>query len=175
VSKIKWKKPIANFQNDLNFGRIGELAFLHASKGTLEPLDGRNGDMKIIKNNLKLELKVDKYDHSKTENFFIERFSYGNKPGGVFRAMEDGSDFLAYYFQNPGFLYLFRTVELMARVQEIQHKFTLIDIPNTTHITRGYKIPRHFFQDLEVSPDEAGFKFDSSEFEWFRRFNKASL
>ncbi len=168
-----WTKQPADFNTDLNFGRLAELAFLHAARPSVEPLDGKQGDF-ALKDGSKLELKTDRYDHAKTQNFFVERYSYGDKPGGPFRALLDGSEYFAYYFENPGFLYLFRTVEFMARVQEVQRNYQLIEIPNRNHVTRGYKMPRSLFADLELKPSQIGLEFDSAKYQEFKTWQKAT-
>lgn len=168
-----WKKP-ANFKTDLARGRIGELAFIHASQGTLTPIDGRNGDM-ITAKGLKLEQKTDFYNMDKTENIFIEKYSYGNKLGGPFRALEDGSQFFAYVFNSHGKLFLYDTAVLVDALNRLLQRLDSIDVVNIRHTTKGYKVPRAWLSELEITPEEAGFKFSSEAYLWYVNYNKAEV
>lgn len=174
MSKLVWQKAKANFKTDLLFGQKAEAAFLHATDGTLKQLDGRNGDFEVVASGTKLELKVDRYDHSKTPNFFVEKYSYGTKLGGAFRALEDGSELFAYYFQTPGIVYLFKTQEFVDRVTKIEQGFDLTDVVNLRHTTQGYTMDRSLFEDLRLNLEEYGIKFDGERYRQFEGPSKAT-
>lgn len=175
MSERKWKKVTADFQKDLARGRIGELALLEACGTSVTPLDGKHGDLQVKKTGEKLEIKTDNYDHSKTNNFFLERYSYGFQPGGPFQSLAHGCKYFIYCFSNPGFFYIFNTEKLCKRLLEIQstNRYTLIDIPNKGFTTRGWKLPRELFADLELTWEDIGVKFNATKYSEFISFNKA--
>jgi hypothetical protein len=172
----KWKKPIPNFQADLARGRIGELAFLHATKGTVEPTDGRTGDFIIKGTKTKIEVKSDYYDPNKTPNLFLEKYRSGNKPGGCFQALEHGCKYFLYCFVQTGTIYAFKTKELCERLDLLHDSknLTLTSVENPNYTTRGLKVHRDLVTDLMIDLSEIGIKYDSSQYRWYIEFNKAT-
>lgn len=143
----------ANFASDLAAGQQSELLFfekLFPSK--LERTDGRKGDFRILKTGELLELKSDNYDYFKTPNFFIERYSYDDKPGGPFQSLENGVKYYCYFFPNSGHFFLFDT-ELLVR--HLNWRFAdapLVPVKNKNYVTRGYKIERALLAHLIIGP-----------------------
>jgi hypothetical protein len=171
----KWKKPVPNFQADLARGRIGELGFLHATKGTVEPTDGRTGDFVLTGTKIKLEVKSDYYDPSKTSNFFIEKYRSGNKPGGVWQAQEHGCKYFLYCFVKTGTIYAFNTKKLCERLDLLHDSknLTLTSVNNPGYTTRGLKVHRDLVTDLMLNLSDIGVTFDSKEYLWYINYNKA--
>ena len=114
----------------------------------LEQLDGKKGDLLIIGTNKIVELKTDRYDHDKYNNFIMERFSYEDKPGGVWQAKKNKVKYLVYWFVNNDKMYIFDVVRLYYRMKRLSKKYKLLEKHNANHITRYYKIPREEFADL---------------------------
>jgi len=174
---IKWVKPIkANFQSDLAKGRIGELALLHATGGTLTPTDGRTGDFVITGTRIKVEVKSDGYDIDKTPNLFIEKYSYGNKPGGCYQALEHGCKYFVYIFAKSGDLFCFETRALVDRINLLHDSVNLklTDVPNPNYTTRGLKVNRDLITDLMLEPKDIGIKYDSDKYKWYINYNRAT-
>lgn len=161
-----WKKPTANFKTDLLRGKTGEAALLAAFGNTVTATDGRKGDMIISATGALMEIKTDYYPHDKTKNFFCERYSYDNQPGGVWQAAVHKAEFFVYMFADPGFSYIYRTMDFLRRMKQIeaQNRFPLIDIPNRGYTTRGYKVPRELFSDLELTWEQIDVKFNSKKY-----------
>lgn len=134
-----------NFQASLKVGKAGETAFmaLAANAGiTLTPTDGREGDFTDEARHV-WEVKSDSYDHQKTSNFFIERYSNVDKGtnGGPWQALEHGCTYFAYFFPLNGIAYVFKTVDLVEQLR-VTPLGTPIDIRNVRHTTVGFKVSR---------------------------------
>lgn len=173
---MTWTKPTPNFQSDLARGRIGELAFIHACEGTVEPLDGREGDAKIKGTRTKLEIKSDSYNMDKTPNFFMEKYRSGNKPGGVYQSIEHGCKYYIYVYVPNSEIFIFDTRALADRLDLLHDSknLTLTSVGNGSYTTRGLKIHRDWVTDLMLTPEQAGFTFDKDKYAWYVNFNKAS-
>lgn len=171
---IKWKKTInADFKADLARGRIGELAFLHATEGTLIPTDGRTGDFMLGKH--KVEVKNDHYDMNNTENFFMEVYSSGTKPGGAYQALEHGCKYYCYIYVPNAELFIFDTKALCERLDLLHdsRNLTLTSVGNRGYTTRGLKVHRDWLMDLVIEPSTIGLKYDNSKYNWYINYNKA--
>lgn len=138
------------FEDSLKEGQYGEETFFKRFHDKLRRLDGLKNDFEIIKNNKKIELKSDYYDMSRTKNFFLERFSYGEKDGGPWQALNNKNDYFCYYYVKNDVCFVFDTKRLVERLDEISNKYKLISIPNKNHTTRGYKIPRTELEDIVI-------------------------
>jgi len=173
---MKWRKTInADFKTDLARGRIGELAFLHATAGSVTPTDGREGDFVVTGTKIKLELKTDMYDMDKTENFFFEVYRSGNRPGGAFQALEHGCKYFLYCFSPNAVVYAFDTKALAERLELLHdsRNLTLTSVGNKGYTTRGLKVHRDLVTDLMLELSDIGVKYDSEQYKWFRDFNRA--
>lgn len=134
-----------NFKQDLAFGQQGErnfmaLAFKHGV--ILHQTDGRHGDLRDKQGNV-WEVKVDRYDHAKTSNLFLEMYSDVDKGklGGPGQALLNDCLYFAYYFPNPGIAYIFLTKDLVEQMKQIdlgQPKY----IQNTKWCSVGYAVNR---------------------------------
>ena len=143
----------AIFKDDLAIGQASELLFFEKLFPTkLERTDGRKGDFKILSTGELLELKSDNYDFFATKNFFMERYSYGDKPGGAHQALANGVKYYCYFFPNSGHFFLFDTQLLVNYLDWRFANSPLIEVKNAGYITRGYKIERSLLAHLLISP-----------------------
>ncbi len=140
-----------NFSKSLVVGKAGEKAFmaLAAAAGiTLEQTDGRKGDF-VDEHGSVWEVKSDSYDHDRTANFFIERYSNIDKgtDGGPWQSLAHGCTYFAYFFPLNNIAYVFKTVDLVEQLR-VTPLGNPIDIRNVRHTTVGFKIPR-----VSLKPD----------------------
>lgn len=134
-----------NFKQDLAFGQQGErnfMALAYKQGVVLHQTDGRRGDLKD-KQGHTWEVKVDRYDHAKTANFFLEMYSDIDrmKLGGPGQALLNDCLYFAYYFPNPGIAYVFNTKDLVEQMKQIdlgKPKY----VQNSRWTTVGYAVPR---------------------------------
>lgn len=147
---------VHNFRTSLAKGKAAEAKFLERFKGKITQLGGKGPDFRIVKTNRLLEVKHDSYDPAKTVNYFLERYSYGEKDGGPHQALAKGAHYFAYCFSITGDIYLFDTHTLVERLNEIVKSINppLISIFNSTHVTRGYKLARSLFSDILLNIDD---------------------
>lgn len=146
-----------NFQTDLKAGQAGEKALLKLWP-ELTLLSGKGADATLPDGEL-VEIKADRYDHAKTENFFIEFLGDvdRNKEGGPWKAEKDGCKYFVYYFSNPGIAYVFENDDLLQQVSDyiLTHNPKLVEIQNKRWLTVGYKIPRVSLVPLRVLHSKA--------------------
>lgn len=148
-SKRGSKEAMFIFDNSLREGQKGEELFHKAFPDRLEKLDGFKNDF-ILDGKYFIELKSDYYDINRTPNFFMERWGDKEKksPGGPWQALLNGNHYYIYFFPKNGIYYSFTTKELVDRLEKIIYDLPLIDIPNKTWITQGYKINRELLRDI---------------------------
>jgi hypothetical protein len=101
----------------------------------------------------KVELKTDFYDHSKTRNFFIERWSDFDKekPGSLWQSVPKGVNQFIYWYKTSGKLYVFTVdldkligiIEQLVEEKHIEMKF----IQNKGYKGGGWCIPRNLLKD----------------------------
>lgn len=136
------RKEPHDFQKSLKRGQKGEAEFFSLFSDVLERLDGYTVDFRIKKSGKTVELKTDLYDPSKSENFFMERFSYGDKPGGPWQSLDKGADYFVYFFPSSNLIYAWETKVLVAALDMMVKGSYLINVRNIAHTTRGYKVER---------------------------------
>ena len=152
-----FRRMIHNFGDSNKVGQEGEKLFLKAfdnleshPKGITGPdfVDTDTGDL--------IELKTDTYDLS-TGNFFLEKYSdvIQKTPGGLYQALEKGSDVFVYFYINSPKKSYFIFPDLkaaIARLDEIVDKknIELSKIRNNGYVTAGYKIPRIYMRQFFV-------------------------
>lgn len=144
-------KKVWDFQVQLEFGNRSEELFAERYPRKLEIYPGREYDFTVKCNGQKLELKTDSYNLTKTENFFLERYSDVHKktPGGPWRAAGDKVDIFCYYFVRHNTWFEFRDLpKLIKRLDELTANKGLVHIKNRGWITGGYKVPRSALEDL---------------------------
>ncbi len=131
-----------NFARSLAKGKESEVLLLKLWP-QLTPTDGRKGDF-LLPSGDKLEVKSDNYDHEKTGNMFIERWSDFDKKkeGGPWQALEHGAKYFFYWFPLNRVGYMFETQNLVDFLAETEHTYTPVLIENARWTTVGYKVPR---------------------------------
>lgn len=133
------------FKEMLAYGQEQERKFIKIYKThKLALSEDRRWDY-LTPRGLKVELKSDTYDYTKTDNFFMEKYSDMAKksPGGPWRAAEDGVDIWIYWFPKNKVYYEFRNLdELIKVLNEMTEKMYVIGIKNQAWITGGFKVPR---------------------------------
>lgn len=150
-ARIGNKERCFIFEESLKEGYNGEKIFANYYKEKLiwinEPY---KPDFQIVKNQKFLELKSDYYDENKTPNFFFERFSKKEAmaPGGPWQALEKKCDIFAYFFVKSKRVYFFNTRKLVEKLNNIVINQKLVDIPNKTWITSGYKVLRESLSQI---------------------------
>ncbi len=143
----------AKFTDDLSFGQEAEKQFSSLFPA-LVCTDGRKGDFRNSKGEL-VELKTDRYDHDRTLNFFMERYSFRDVDGGPFQSRNNSVKWYVYRYAKAGQLYVFNVQALCNYLQWRYSDDDLIKVINETHITRGWKIKREDLAHLLVNPQEA--------------------
>jgi hypothetical protein len=149
-----------SFKKSLSIGQMGETLYFAASNGTLERLDGRKADFRVMSSDDLVELKTDSYSMS-TGNFFIERYSDVNKksPGGPFQASANGCKYFDYFYVQDLAIFRFNTEELCQWIKEHEAELKPMNIGNTTWTTQGYLVKRELVKHLyEVSHLEISLK-----------------
>lgn len=141
---------IHEFKKDLKRGQRGEAQFADLFADKVKRESGYLQDFTILKNSRTIELKCDYYDASKTENFFFERFSYGDKDGGPWQALGKDIDYFVYFFPSIMHFYVFKTSTLVQELNKICDGAYLIGVQNSGYTTRGYKVPRHLLDSIAI-------------------------
>lgn len=147
-------KQVHDFETSLKLGKKGESEFHALFSDVLTRSSGYIEDFVITATGEKCELKVDSYDISKTENYFMEAFSYGDKRGGPWQSLEKGIDYFIYYFPIGESISIWRTKELVKLLDKVTDGQYIINIRNTSHNTRGFKVRRDLLADLELDIEQ---------------------
>jgi hypothetical protein len=150
----KLNKPTYSFEKSLKKGKQAENMFLEYFGDKIEKLDGFMSDFRIIATGETIELKTDFYCPTKTENLFIERYSYGEVDGGPRQSLQKGSKYWVYWFPKANLFYCFKTARLVNLLEKIEQNYKLIPVFNLTHTTRGYKIPRAELEKIAIPLEE---------------------
>mgnify|MGYP001059935976 CR=1 FL=1 len=144
---------IHNFKDSLKYGNKKEAEFCKLFP-ELELLDGYIADMKIRSNGKTIDLKSDRYDLNKTGNFFMERYSYADKNGGVWQAADKNIDYYVYQFTKNNLIYVFKTWRLLKLMEENEGLFKQIKVYNTSHVTVGYLVPRELLEPIAMTMED---------------------
>lgn len=142
----KWDMKV-----QLEVGDRGEQLFMEKYPGKIELFPGREYDFTCLDTGAKIELKTDTYNMTKSNNFFMERFSDVHKetPGGPWRAERDNIDIFVYYFVRHNTWFQFTDLpQLVERLNLLTTKNGLVYIKNKGWVTGGYKINRDKLADL---------------------------
>ena len=144
-----------NFARSLAAGQAGEKLLLSLWP-QLTPTDGRRGDF-LLPSGEKMEVKSDSYDHNKTSNLFVERWSDfdAKKPGGAHQAQEHGAAYFFYWFPLNRIGYMFSVQDLVDFMDNFEFKYSPVLIENRSWTTVGYKVPR---EDLKAIYTKKEFK-----------------
>ena len=149
------------FKEQLQYGLAGERIFIDTYPELFTPYEGSNASDVLYKGVIPGEIKTDSYDMNKTPNFFMERYSvdFKRNSGGPWQALEKGSKFFIYHFEQQGLFFLFNDVsKLVERLEGLvnEHGLGVIKVPNKHYNTLGYKIRREWLEDLYIRPIQLG-------------------
>lgn len=144
-----------SFYSDLRFGQDAER-LLTMKYTFLEQTDGRKGDLRIKGTNIIIEKKADSYDPDKYNNFIMERWSKEGVAGGPFQSLKNKCRYFLYQFVQKNRIYVFDTVQLVARIKKLvkKHELPLYDKSNIKYTTQYYKIPISLLEDLNVGMEK---------------------
>jgi hypothetical protein len=156
----EFKTPLTlkekDFNKDLKRGHEGEHSFFMRFQSCLTHLDGRNADFEINKTAETIELKTDYYDHDQTPNFFMEKYSYLDTPGGPWQALSKKIDYFIYFYPSNGALYIFNTAQLIKKLKKLEPILKLVTVKNKGYSTRGYKVSRQLLEDIMLDEETIG-------------------
>ena len=156
--KAKWasktETPKPEFKKDLKRGHEGENTFYQKYQSSVTHLDGRNADFEINKSGETIELKTDFYNYDKTVNFFMERYSYGEEPGGPWASLKKKITYYIYQFPSHDIMFIFNTAQLVKKLEKMESKLKLINVQNKNYLTRGYKVPIIELAGIELQPED---------------------
>lgn len=143
-------KKIFDFQERLKFGNQNEQLFMSIYRQPLQLIKEHYADFRLEDGTI-VELKSDSYDHDKTENFFIERYSSieSQKPGSFWQSEPKGVGLFIYFFPSNNCYYEFRDLpKVISKLDDIikEGKIKPTKVFNKGWTGLGYKIPR---KDLE--------------------------
>jgi hypothetical protein len=142
-----------NAQN--NIGKAGEKLFC-SFYANLNPstTDGIKHDL-VVENGKTVEIKTDTYSMEATPNFFFER--YGNdktlKPGGPWRAVEDGIDYFVYFFLQDKTFFWLDPVKLTRFLDKYTQDLKPKTVQNKGYSSIGYCVPREVCEELFLRVD----------------------
>lgn len=153
-----------SFYSDLKFGQDSERLLLEMYP-FLEYTDGRKSDFIIKGTNIHIEKKADSYDMNKYSNIIIERYGSGKKDGGPFSSLKNGCRFFVYMFVQNGRIFVFNTVQLVARVKKLAkaNKIKMFEKENASWTTSYYKVPITELEDLDVGMEKLRRLYEQSE------------
>lgn len=139
------KNKIWDFKTQLSQAEKHELEFVKIyKKHKLTKSTDRRWDFNTPRG-LKVELKCDTYDVTKTPYFFAERYSdmYKKTPGGIWQSQTHDVDIFIYWFVNSRVYYEFRDLTKLIQVlNKMTEKMYVVGVRNKGYITGGFKLPR---------------------------------
>jgi hypothetical protein len=147
---MSWNKTW-DMQTQLKQGKKAEeeMAERHPS-GLTVVTEHRLWDLESSCGRKKVELKTDTYDMSKTENFFMERWSVAEKekPGGPWQALENGANIFIYLFSKNNTYFECRDLKkLVKRLNTLTKDIKPTNIRNIKWTTQGFKVRRADLED----------------------------
>lgn len=137
-------------KQDLAFGLRAEKKILARFKPWLQDAPpGKKYDLETI-DGFGVEVKADRYKSSK--NIFLEKFYDVDKRkiGGPWRAEKDGAVYFVYWFTELDQTYVFRTKDLLVRLESLNLEPYRKRVPNARWMTEGYAVPRELIEDLSL-------------------------
>ena len=149
---------MSNFDKDLKRGEIGETLFSNMFGEFVAKSKDYAYDFIFTEAAKELcgktiEIKTDSYDPRKTRNFFMERHSNDTKmdDGGPWRGKRDGIHWYVYIFPIIKTMYVFESIRLVDRLNEICQGKGLVTVKGVgynPYRTLGYKVPIKEVEDL---------------------------
>jgi hypothetical protein len=142
---------VFSFKKQLTKGQKAEAQFSELFKDLVTRTEGYVEDFIINKGGAKLDLKTDFYCPSKTENFFMERYSYNKEPGGSWQALAKGVDYIVYFYPSCMQFHCFSVPTLVKELDKICKDRYLLNIYNQSHTTQGYLVKREELAHIELN------------------------
>lgn len=138
------------FEDSLKEGQKGEELFFDLNLDKLNRADGLKFDFTLKATGKTVELKSDYYDMTRTDNFFIERYSDFDKKtnGGPWQSFHNSVDYYVYFYVKNKKAFIFKTKDLVDKLNSICSELNLIFIPNKSWTTAGYKINRNLLEEV---------------------------
>jgi hypothetical protein len=139
------------FDKQLKVGQQGERLLLKHWPHPVRKHAELKGPDFVDSRGVVLELKTDTYPLEKTGNCFMERWGdlHLKKPGGPWRALDQGVDVLVYLFLSDRQVFIFEDLPgLVKRLDRLTQTMYIHTIPNRAWTTGGYKVPRAALADL---------------------------
>lgn len=141
---------VHEFAKDLKRGKKGESEFEQLFGDLVRREDGYLQDFTVLADNTTIELKTDSYDPTKTENFFMERWSYKDQDGGPWQSLRKGITYFIYFFPKSMQFHCFEVKALVKALDKLCEGQFILNIYNKTHVTQGYKVKRVDLEHLEL-------------------------
>lgn len=145
---------VHDFQKSLKIGKKAENEFFELFKDKIIQESGYLADFTIKKNKKTIELKRDSYDPTKTKNFFIERFSYNEEDGGPYQSLKKNIDYYIYWFPITNEFFCFEVKNLVRWLQKNYEQPYLLNIYNTSHVTKGFLVPREELEEIRIAIED---------------------
>jgi hypothetical protein len=145
---------VFDFQASLKKGQKAESEFYELFKDKVDRLDGYISDFKIIKNGKTIELKTDFHDPSKTLNFFMEKYSYDDKAGGPYQALEKKSDYFVFFFPSTMEFFCYKVKALVKWLDKYYDNPYLLNVYNKGHVTKGFLVKRAELEDIRIQLED---------------------
>jgi hypothetical protein len=145
---------IHSFKESLKKGQKAEAEFYALFKDKVSRSDGYIEDFKVLRTGKLLEVKTDSYDPSKTQNFFMERYSYDKQPGGPWQSQSKDIDYFIYWFPITMEFWCFKVDSLVAKLEELKDQCREVKVFNTGHVTTGLLVPRHLLQKININLED---------------------
>lgn len=140
-----------SFKEQLDIGTKGENMFLkYYPNATKSPVRAHDFNL----DGKKIELKTDTYPFSKTDNFFIERYSDYNKlkDGSVWQSAH--CDYFVYYFINEGIFFWFDMTKFREFLDKYIEGKSYVLIKNKGWTALGYKVNREDCKNFIIKEDK---------------------
>ena len=139
-----------DFQTQLEVGEAGEAFLLKHCPHLSRPVKATREYDLVTTAGHSVEVKTDTYDMEKTPNFFMEYESHG-KPGGPWRAAQDGVDIFVYMFVHPfprafWFNDTKSLVEALDEWKDKKRRYVHV-VRNKAWVAKGYTVPREYLLD----------------------------
>lgn len=145
---------IFEFEKSLKKGKKAEAEFHELFLDKVDRLDGYAADFVIKRTGDTIELKTESRCESETPNIFIEKYSYGNEPGGPYQAAKKGSTYYIHYFPKTQAFYVYRTTTLVTWLNTNVPRPWLLNIRNKNHTTRGFTVRRSQLESIQLNLED---------------------
>lgn len=147
-------EKVHSFQKSLKVGQRAEAEFYDLFKDKVERLDGYAADFRIKRTGETIELKFESRCTSETPNLFLEKYSYGDEPGGCYQAAKKGTTYYIHFFPKTMEFFVYRTTRLVTWLNANVPRPWLINIRNQAHNTRGFLVKRVALEEIQLNLED---------------------